>query len=383
MTQIFSPDHWTRVVPDETKINRNSDGALRKAIAALNATPDRTPQDMRASVETLAGHGLLVAPLSREFGGRGLGSDPDTVEEAVRVLGLIGSEDLPLARLYEGHMNALHLINAHGSPSRLVRTARVVSGGGLFGVWGADGDRPLEIVHGLLEGGKRFCSGLGSVACAVVTARYDGGTQLLVLETDEPGRADADAWDMRGMRETHSGTYEFTGMSVTSGALLGLPDVYGVEPAFLGGVWRIAAAELGGVFGLIDAARAHLRERGRLEDPIQTARLGECLVVAHAARALTVSAGRFAVSLAGAQTAEKAANLSVFARLCAERAAARTLAAVADATGLEGCVTGSTVDRRHRDLSTYTRQMAPDGLLARATRALLDGAEPLDMAFDV
>lgn len=355
--------------------------SLAASLARRAQDDDRPASAMRGSVALLARHGLLTAPLPPDLGGRSLGAAPRTAEEATGLLVAIGSADLSLARLYEGHLNALRLIVAHGTAAQRECAAALARAGGLLGVWGADGDIPVTLSGGTLAGGKRFCSGLGIVAAALVTARSGQGQQLVLTDATDPARADPAQWQAAGMRATFSGTYDLAGVAAPPANLIGPRDIYTAEPLFLGGVWRIAAAELGGTFGLLEAARSHLAARGRLGDPTQTARLGRCLIAAHSALRLAATAAGFAESPAARRDPARAADLSVMARLAAERAAEETLTAVAASAGLEGCTTGTALERRARDLSTYIRQINPDGLLQRTARSLLDDPRPLAEAF--
>lgn len=360
-------------LPDWGRLGRElATLATRRDAETVSATP-------RPSCDILANHGLLTAPLLEDS----FAAPGGDVSEIVRGLIAIGSADLSIARLWEGHLNAIRLIQIHGSEDQARRAARVAHAGHLLGVWGADTSAPVRLDSGALTGVKQFCSGLGVVHLAVVPVGTREGQQLLLLDTSDPRRADPSVWQMRGMEATLSGRYDFDGVLVPDEDLLGQPDVFTREPWFLGGVWRIAAAELGGVFGLLEAARTMLSASNRLEDPLQTARLGECLVTAHSARTLAISAGCFAESAAARRAPERAGHLSILARLAAERAAEECMTKVAKSIGLSGFAAGGAADRPMRDLQTYIRQMMPDALLRRASEELLAAPRPLAEAFDV
>lgn len=356
---------------------------LGQALQLLQAEADaenRGPTSVQMSVGVLKQAGLLLAPLAASCGGEDLARSAKGVPRAVDTLIAIGSADLAMGRLYEGHLNALHLIELHGTQGQVERGAGICRDGKILGVWGADREK-VTLIDGVLSGSKMFCSGLGSVALAVVPVTENGAQQLLLLETTDPNRQDPSLWRMQGMRATHSGGYDFHGVPVGPEDRLGPPDIYTTEPHFLGGVWRIAAAELGGVFGLLEAARTMLEGRNRLEDPAHLGRLGDVLMSAHAARALTISAGEFAQGSSGAAHPKRAAQLSVMARLTAERCAEEALTKVAKSVGLAGHITGELVERRLRDLSTFMRQMAPDALHERMAQSLLGRRERLADAF--
>src|SRR6056297_2682760 len=57
MLQSFRGDCWTRGVVNERGAGRDPDCVLRDMIAGLAASPERSPQDIRASVDALADRG--------------------------------------------------------------------------------------------------------------------------------------------------------------------------------------------------------------------------------------------------------------------------------------------------------------------------------------
>jgi alkylation response protein AidB-like acyl-CoA dehydrogenase len=359
-------------------------GAIREvcnklaALAPLEGSRSHLLQAWRMLHE----HGVSRSPLPSRFGGRALGVTPQSAAPAVDQLISVGSADLSVGRVLEGHINAIRLVAAYGSDAQNRRVALVVEGGGALGVWGADEGTAVTIDSGKLSGTKRYCSGLGVVHLAVVPVRSGTEQQLVLVSTTDHRRADAAAWAMHGMRATHSGRYSFDGMSVSEDDRLGKPGDFTREPLFFGGAWRIAAVELGGVFGLIEATRACLSRRGRLGNPIQVSRLGDLLVAAHAARALAVAAARHAESDDALNAPDHAARHSILARLAAERIAEEAMGVAARSVGLEGLVSGSTLERRLRDLGTYIRQAAPDELKLRVSSAMLEHPSPLAGALD-
>ncbi|ETX28840.1 acyl-CoA dehydrogenase [Roseivivax isoporae LMG 25204] len=200
----------------------------------------------------------------------------------------VAAENLSLGRLYEGHVNALRLIAVHGRPAQRARAEAEAARGMLFGVWGADDRTPVSASRGRLRGAKRFASGLGHVARALVTAETAEGQQLFLVAADERTRHDASAWDMAGMQDSRSGRFSCDGLA---GEPLGPPGAYAEEPHFVGGTWRIAAVTLGGITGLVDRAAAALRGAGRMEAEAQLLRLAPIATRAVAAWPAIVRAG--------------------------------------------------------------------------------------------
>lgn len=291
--------------------------------------------------------------------------EADAPSELARALVAVAEADLSLARLLEGHVNALELIARLGGAADPTQ---------LHGVWGADGPVPVTCDGGRLDGGKRYASGLGTVARAVVTVGQGPASRLAVVDVADPARHRPAAWDMLGMRATASGEIDLTGLVP---GWLGSPGDYFTEPHFLGGVWRIAACQLGGTLGLLGAARDALAARGRLMAEAQLARLGPLIGRAMAAFGLVERAAETASGPEGATDPDRAVALSIQARLLTEELAQDAIAAVERSVGLAHFETASETGRIARDLATYCRQAARDAFEQKAAAIALGRAAPL------
>lgn len=284
----------------------------------------------------------------------------------VRILVALAEANLPVARLAEGHVNARFLLNMH-APDIALR-------GAILGVWGADRDTPVRIEGHQLSGSKQYASGLGTVTHALVSALDDKAVRPALVDVTDPTRHRPETWNMLGMRATVSGDIDLTGLEPL---WIGAPGAYHVEPTFLGGVWRIAALQLGGTLGLLGAARDCLNALGRLETDAQIARLAPILGRALAAFSLIEKSAQVAQGPEGAADPERAVALSIQARLLTEELAQDAIAAVERAVGLQHFAQGSETGRIARDLAVYCRQAARDVMEQRSGRALLTRTGPL------
>ncbi|MBE7186432.1 MAG: acyl-CoA dehydrogenase, partial [Methylobacterium mesophilicum] len=142
-----------------------------------------------------------VAALTGQLDGLSDPADAAAWLRLLRTLHSVGRRDLPLGRLFEGHVDALQIICRYGSPQQRNAVERFAREGAVFGVWNADlpGD-PLRLGDSGLSGGKAFASGAGILTHALVSAAAaDGRRQLLLLDlADLPPAIDRSWWRVTG-----------------------------------------------------------------------------------------------------------------------------------------------------------------------------------------
>jgi alkylation response protein AidB-like acyl-CoA dehydrogenase len=330
-------------------------------------------------VALLAERGWLSACLPRRWGGEGWGCEPAGTRGAFDALRALGRANLSLARLFEGHMNAVKLVALYGGENTLREVAEAIEAGVLFGVWGADEpadplgfDRREDTL--VLTGTKRFASGLGLVGQAAVSAATPEGQQLLLVPADEAERCDHAAWSMGGMRATQSGRYDFAGIEVGGDALIGAPGDYKREPHFEGGIWRYCAAHLGAAEALYQAMLAQLTERKRADDPNQQRRIVASAIAIESARLWLLRAAD-EVEAPGAGAGKAA--LSLLAREATEDACRLVLENVERALGMAAHGEGSFIHRMTRDLRLFLCQAMPDAKRGKAANAITEaGVRP-------
>ncbi len=332
--------------------------AMHRALARRAVEEDRCGAGIEGSIALLRRAHLLDDS--------GAENPAATARRLMRVAGA----NLSAARIYEGHVNALRIVEMHGEAAQRARIATLVADGGLLGVWGADGDVPLRTEAGRLTGCKIYASGLGVVSHAIVSVDGAEG-RIGLIDVRDPARRRPQEWTMPGMRATVSGGFDFTGLSTDEVEWIGRPGRYTSEPGFVSGVWRIAALQLGATAGLLDAAARRLRSLDRMRAEPQLARLTPLLIRAMAARQLTLRAAVSAESPGAASDPEAAVALSVSARLLTEEIGQDAIAAVERSVGLSHFAAGSETGRIARDLAVYLRQAARDALLVRAGTHML------------
>lgn len=165
-----------------------------------------------------------------------------------------GRQDLVLARLAEGHTDALAI---------LAEAGRVPSGDSLYGVWAARSGPGLRLGSGRLSGTLRFCSGAHDLDRALVVADTDDGPQLIDVGVRGPGvQPVAGSWQPLGMADSDSADVLFDDLEVDEAALIGRPGFYTDRAGFWRGGAGVAAVWLGGAMGVLDDVHGWLRAHG-------------------------------------------------------------------------------------------------------------------------
>ena len=347
---------------------------IETRLRKLAPASDRQDGTLDEEIALLIHLGWLRACMPIRWGGDGWGSEPVGALDAFNVLRALGRANLSVARLFEGHMNAVKLVALYGGDPEQRKVAEAVEAGALLGVWGADDPHePVRYENRgqrlSLSGKKRFASGLGLVRKAIVTVATEDGPQMLLVPTDDPDRFDHSAWAMDAMRSTQSGRYDFDGIELDSSALLGAPGDYHREPHFEGGVWRYCAAHLGAAEALYSEMLEHLVQNNRADDIDQQRRIFAAGTAIETARLWLVRAAG-EVEAAGAKP-EKAA-LSLMAREVTEDACRRVAETIERAMGIPAHIGGSFTDRMLRDLRLFLCQAAPDAKRNRAASMLIE-----------
>ena len=344
-------------------------------IAARADQADQGIINLSADMQELHHAGLIAAVLPKEYGGKGLGYEPYGIKQAYHVLCSLGCANLAVARVYEGHMNAVKLLALYGNEAQKQRIFSEVSQGKLLGVWGANAASPTRmetLPNGKrrLQGAKRFASGLGLIDFAIITVNMpeNNGTQLVIVPVDEKSRMDKSVWNTTGMRTTDSGNYDFCDVEITADQLVGRLNDYSREPHFEGGIWRYCAAHVGAIKALAIALREHLSTTGQDKNPHQMKRYAELLLAYETARLWSEKAAhRVEASLAGAS----AVAYTLLAREQVERSCLEALHIIDRAFGTASFFENHPVERIRRDLSFYLRQAALDAKLEHGAHHFL------------
>ncbi len=268
--------------------------------------------------------------------------------ERWRVLAELGQEDLALARLAEGHADALAVLAELGVPappgrSRLGVWAAEPPGAGVVATRRPGGWR--------LDGCKHWCSGATVLTSALVTATADDGRRLFLVDLTHHGaRPVTGRWVNAGMAGSDTADVDLLSVPAVE---VGGPRAYLDRPGFWHGGIGVAAVWAGGARGVAAALTTATRRGG--PDPLRDAACGAVDV------ALSALGDALAVAAAGvdADPADAAGDAQLRAlrvRALAARTGEEVLGHVGRALGAEPLAHDAGHAARVADLTVYLRQ---------------------------
>lgn len=314
-------------------MNRRAPGAT---LDSLPGGPDGMSQEIGAAFAAAAESGRLDLPLP----GRG------RTRERWAALAELAEQDLSLARLAEGHADAVAILAELG--------AGAPPAGTRWGVWAAQPPGPRLTARPAgdgwhLDGVKQYCSGAHWCTDAVVTATAPDGCRLFSVRTQTlspvPG-----TWPATGMAASDTLDVRFAAVPAVP---VGSPGAYTDRPGFAHGGVGVAACWYGGAraIGRTLLTAAADRDVG----PHALAHLGAVDIALHSARAaLEDAAGEIDADPRDLKGGARGRTLRV--RALVEAAATDVINRVGRALGAGPLCHDAAHSRRVADLTVYLRQ---------------------------
>ncbi|HEY3956417.1 MAG TPA: acyl-CoA dehydrogenase [Streptosporangiaceae bacterium] len=258
----------------------------------------------------------------------------------------LAEDDLSLARLGEGHADAVAILAELGGPES--------PPGSKWGVWAAHPPGPgLDAAYTStgwrLDGTKQYCSGAYSCTHALVTAAAPDGKRLFAVTTESltpiPG-----SWPATGMAASDTLDIGFTGVVAHP---VGPPGGYTARPGFAHGGVGVAACWYGGARAVGGALLAAAAERD--VGPHALAHLGGVDIALQAAR-MALDDAADGIDADPADLKDDGPIRALRVRALVEAAASEVIRRVGRALGAGPLSHDAAHSRRVADLTVYLRQ---------------------------
>ena len=262
----------------------------------------------------------------------------------------IGRQNLDVARLAEGHVDAVAILHEAG---------RVVRPGTMYGVWASEipgrslrlsGDGRSWSVSGV----KMFCTGSTVIDRALLTVT-EPEPRLVEIEELRARRNDIEfdgesEWRTDAFASTHTATASFHGLRICSADFVGELGWYLSRAGFWHGAHGPAACWAGGALGLLDWAQTHTCN----DNPHSLAHLGAMGAIGWELRSVLETAGREID--ADPDNVEAAMRRALMVRHLVESACTEMLTRFGRALGPRPLAFDEAMATRCQELTLYIRQ---------------------------
>lgn len=283
----------------------------------------------------------------------------------------VGRANLSVGRIFEGHINALLLIETFGSDKQKTKYFSRAAEGKIFGIWNTE--RPFEGLHMnevgpnlKLFGAKTFCSGALNIQHPIVTAKTKDGTQMVILDLDDDSGLieDWSLWNPIGMCASVSCRIDFTDYEISRENMLGTFDDYYKDPYFSWGAVRFSVVQLGCAKAIVDSVVAHLNGQQRSNNPYQKMRLGKLAILMETADLWLKKASAIDEDHDADYSDREKVNFSNMMRTVTSEICEHTIALAEKSVGIQGVMRDHPLEQLTRDLRVYLKQAGPDAALA-------------------
>lgn len=355
---------------------------------------DRTATFPGDDFDDLRAAGLHAPTVPVEYGGLGLGPLRRRTHPLWMMTAALAKADLSLARCWEGHANALVLIDALGTDvQKDLWFSGVVEQGHIWVAWSGEPQAPkpgearrfgtdVTRTEGgwIVNGTKAFATSSTGADWAILLvntagpggARHLSGSDdsLLLLACDlrHPSvTVDTGWWDPIGMRATASHVVRFDDTPIPDSWCIGPAGAYlreGWQTAFIP---HYAASFLGAAEAAYEYALGYVGRQGKQGDPYVQQRIGRMAVDVQTAHLWLAHVAQLwdTGQITDARTAGSRARHLI------EHLALSTVDNCVRACGARSLVRPSPVERILRDLTFYVRHDNDDHILATIGRAAM------------
>ncbi|MDH7448111.1 acyl-CoA dehydrogenase family protein [Aquimarina sp. 2201CG14-23] len=355
---------------------------------------DATYSFPKENFEALFRLGLNAPTVSVEFGGLGLGNNKENIRDLWTMTTEIAKADMATARCWEGHANALMLLDNLGTYIQKEKWfAGVVNKGDIWTVWSGE---PLLKIPGqtakigttitttntgyIINGSKVFCSSASGATWANLLvnlegsggARHaDGSPESVIMLacdlSDSSVTFDDSWWKPMGMRGSVSYKVNFNNTFIPFENQIGAPGQFLLDEWQTRWIPQYAATFLGGAEAAYEYALSHIEKQQRQHDPFIQHRVGKMALNIQSAYMWLDQVAR----LWDENKINEAQSLGNMVRYQVEQLACQTVEHAIHACGARSLIQPSPLERISRDLTLYTRHDNDDQLLATIGKSIL------------
>ena len=364
-----------------------------ESLAARADMHDREKAFPKESLYDLFKAGLTGSLIDQTYGGLGLGHHRGDILTHWNIVKEIAKADMALARCFEGHANAMLLIDCVADEVQKARWFEgVVKKGHNWAVWSGEpqvvkpgqkmrfGTYVKETPDGYyVDGTKVFCSSAPGADWAIilVSTRGPGGARhatspedLIMLACDlrDPSFSVDDSWwDPMGMKGSVSYLVKFDDTFIPKENLIGYPGQYLAEDWQTRFTPQYSATFLGGAEAAYEYALTYIQKQKSQDDPYVQHRIGKMTIHLETCRMWLARTAHLWET--GEVIAAKQAGNST--RYLVEQLSMEVVNHAIHICGARSLIRPSVLERIYRDLSFYVRHDNDDHVLAMVGKASL------------
>ncbi|KAA1246569.1 acyl-CoA dehydrogenase family protein [Aquimarina sp. RZ0] len=355
---------------------------------------DTTYTFPKENFQALFRTGLNAPTISAEFGGLGLGNNRANIRDLWTMTTEIAKADMATARCWEGHANALMLLDNLATYAQKEKWfTGIVQRGDIWTVWSGEpllkipgqtqkiGTTVIKTEEGyIINGSKVFCSSASGANWAnlLVNLEGSGGARhadgspesviMLACDLSDPTISFDDSWwKPMGMRGSVSYKVNFNNTFIPFGNQIGKPGQFLLEEWQTRWIPQYAATFLGGAQAAYEYTLTHIEKQQRQQDPFIQHRIAKMAINIQSAHMWLDNAA----NLWDKNNIDAAQAIGNMVRYQVEQLASQTLEHAIHSCGARSLIQPSPLERISRDLTLYTRHDNDDQLLATIGKSVL------------
>ncbi len=344
---------------------------------------------------------FMALMANKKNGGHGINHNNGNIVDQWQITKEFAKADMAFARCWEGHSNAVLLIDQIANEQQKERWFNgIIENGDIWTAWSGEpqvkkpgqklnfGTQIQEIENGfIVNGTKIFCTSATGADWAILFvspsgpggARHNSGDSdviMLACPLDDPSiKFDDSWWNPIGMKASVSYLVHFNKTFIPRENLMGYPGQYLKEDWQVKLTPQYAATYLGGAEAAYDYTLKYIKKQNRESDPYVQHRIAKMSMNIDTCNLwLQKTSDHW-----GYGEVEKAKLASNISRYYIEQLATETVQHAIHICGARSMIRPSVLERILRDLSFYTRHDNHDNVLATIGRSIL--GETHDVSF--